>query len=101
MRIYSVQNVEFTGRLKHGDLLKKLNYLNQAAKEKAIKIGTNTANSSNISLNKTFNDAEDFTPQDWAKVCATGSGLGSSTISGRAATITEGLNTWSIYSIFS
>ncbi len=101
MRIYSVKNCEFTGRLKHGDLIKKLNDLNEAARVKALKIAANSDASSNASLNKIFDNPEHLTPKDHSKINALGTASGSGTYSTVGSAFTESSDTWSIYSLLS
>ena len=101
MRIYSVQNVEFSGRLKHGDLLKKLNQLNEIAKIKAQKLCADTDNSLNASLYKIFDNPDNLTPKDNSKTLSTATSTVTVPVTSKALSITDNSGTWSIFSTLS
>ena len=98
MKVYSIGKTEFTGRLKHGDLLKKLNELNQAASTKASKLMTNSNNSSNASLNKVLDNPENPTLKDRITISTSGSSTAMGTYSSGLLTTTNAADTWSIFS---
>jgi len=101
MRIYSVQSTEFTGKLKQGDLLKKLNHLNEVAKIKGKNLTVGTNASSDASLYKFLDNPEEPTFKDDLKIFGSATSTVTGSTTSRALSITDASGTWSIYSLLS
>ena len=86
MRIYEINSIEFSGRLKRGDIIKKLNKLNETAKINAKKLKMQCDKSSNACFDKIFDDSEHFTSKDYAKMIGMGCGSGTGTLSSVSST---------------
>ena len=100
MRIPEVKNVSFSGRLKHGDLLKKLNSLNEAAKLKGAQIYHKSDVSAEASLYKIFDNPDHLTSKDNSKILASGSSGATSILGSSSSSFAESMDTWSVFSIF-
>lgn len=101
MRISNIQNYEFTGKLKRGDLIKKLNQLNEAAKVKATNLAAKSDVTAEETIYKIFDNPDKLTPKDYAKISTTASSTGTGIASSIGLTTTNNSGTWSIYSTLS
>ena len=98
MKVNQISYINYTGRLKPGDIKKFAAKFADGMENTTAKLEAKTENFLNIAEAKIFKDPENLKSVDYAKIAGIDSGLATSTVSSASGITTTYENTWGIYS---